>query len=62
MTVSLDQTVRFQAGEMLGHLRLRPLEDLLEMADAKCPPGQEVQNPQARLVSEALVNSEQAHE
>ncbi len=46
---------------MLGNLRLRNIENFLEMADAKRTTCKQMDDPQPRGVAETLVNLNQFH-
>ena len=50
-----------QLGEVLGNLHLRLLKNLLKMADTEFPVLQQVQDAQARLIAQALIDLNQAH-
>jgi hypothetical protein len=56
-----DQAVFLHASEMLGYLGLGAVENFLEMADAKGALGQQVQDAQARLIAQALVDLNEFH-
>jgi hypothetical protein len=46
---------------MLGNLYLRLIENFLEVTDAKFPLSQKVQDAQACLIAEALIDLNKAH-
>jgi len=50
-----------QVSEVLGHLGLRNLQNVLEMADAQRAVVQQVDDAQPRCIAEALVNLDEVH-
>ena len=57
--LGLHQAPVTEVGEVLGNLHLRFIEDLLEVANAQGRSGEQMQNPQARLVRQTLINLDQ---
>ena len=50
-----------EIGEMLGNFRLRDIENVLEMANAKRAACKQMNDPQPRGIAETLVNLNQFH-
>ena len=51
----------FQVAQMFGDIDLRLFQHRLEMADAEWRPGEEMQDAEARFVTETFVNLDQLH-
>jgi hypothetical protein len=53
---ALDEAVLSQVSEMLGNLGLRKLKDLLKVADAQRPLGEQLNDTEASRIAETLIN------
>ena len=58
---ALDEAVLSQVSEVLGNLGLRKLKDLLKVADAQRPLGEEVNDAEASRITETLIDLDQIH-
>ena len=56
MPRAFDEPVLSQVSEVLRNLGLRKFKDLLKMADAQRPVGEQVNDSQPRRITKALVN------
>ncbi len=61
MPVGFNQTVFFHSRKVLGHLRLGTSKNLLNVADAKRPLLDQIENPEPGLVTKTLVNLNKLH-
>jgi len=59
--LGFNQSIPAQIAQMLGHLDLRFLQDLLQMTHTQRPFPQQMQNPQPRSITEAFVNRNGVH-
>jgi hypothetical protein len=59
---ALDQSVLLEVAQMLGHLHLWFLKDLLQMTHAEWAIAKEVQDPQTGNIAETFVNGDGKHE
>jgi hypothetical protein len=61
VAAGMDEAVLAEVGEVLGDFDLGGAEDVLEMADAKGPVGEEMKDAEAGLVAEAFVDLDEVH-
>ncbi len=61
IAVGFDHCALAEVGEVLRDFDLRSGENGLEMADAKRAMRKQMQDAQARLITEAFVNFDQVH-
>ena len=61
MSCAFHHAMLAKIGEVLGNLRLRDIENFLEMADAKRTACKQMDDPQSRGIAETLVNPNQFH-
>lgn len=58
----LDEATTAQVGQVFGNLNLWLFQDFLKMANAKGRLREQVQDAQARLIAQALVDLDQVHD